>query len=176
MCIAFVCFTLSRGDDGEVEHHRLGLHGVSLGDGVRDVPKLAGVAADEDDVEAPARELKGHGSADARCRASDHGPRAVAAAKVRRPEQEEVGEAKVGQQANCNSAKVEGAEDHQQGEPWKLLLDVTSVDIHLSETHSLPAAPAQLSLPSCFIRRTCQGAKSDTQSLIVDQADADIYF
>jgi len=66
MRIAFFSFTLSRGDEGEVEQDRLGLHAsVSLGDGVRDVPELAGVAADEDDIEAPARELKGHGSADA---------------------------------------------------------------------------------------------------------------
>jgi len=47
MRIAFFSFTLSRGDEGEVEQDRLGLHAsVSLGDGVRDREdlELVGVA------------------------------------------------------------------------------------------------------------------------------------
>ena len=57
----------------------LALHGVSLGDGVRDREdlELVGVADHDDDVQAPARELKVHGTVHARCRAGDPGPRAA---------------------------------------------------------------------------------------------------
>lgn len=51
-----VCFTLSSRDEGEVEDDPLALHGVSLGDGVRDREdlELVGVADHDEDVQAPA--------------------------------------------------------------------------------------------------------------------------
>jgi hypothetical protein len=147
--------TLSGGDEGEVEHDGLGLHGVVPSDGVGDVAEPVGVAADEDDAEAPARELQGHGPADAGRRAGDHGPRAVAAAEVRRPAQE-AGEAEAVQETERDSGEVEGAEDGQREETP--LPEVVGGDVHLSLSLALPACRA---LYLAQLARYCNKAGAD---------------
>lgn len=135
-------------DEGEVEHDGLGLHGVSLGDGVGDVQELVGVAADEHDVEATARELQGHGPADAGRWAGDHGPRAVATAEVHRPAQG-AWDAEEVEESERDRGKVEDAEGNQRDEAP--LQEVVGVGVHLGAVRGVARSGSPTSILFCVV-------------------------
>jgi len=61
---ARIVYRTSRGaDEGEVEHHGLGLHAMARHDHVGGLLKVGGVEVEEDEVQAAARELQSHGPA-----------------------------------------------------------------------------------------------------------------
>jgi hypothetical protein len=134
---------LRRGCEGEVEHDGLRLHLRAAGgeDRVGDILELGGDAADEDEVEPAARELQRHGPADSQRRAGDYGPRAVAAAEVRRLAK---AAREVGQETERRGGEVGGAERGQREKPGWLLQAVAVDDGHLS-----------LSLPTLLSHSLC---------------------